>query len=172
MSGEPMRLCSCCGELVPLSELEYSFAYPDAYYALDEAARFAPGTRCNDNFCVIGERRWFVRGVIPLPMESGDMYRIGAWAELSADDWRTVWDSWDERGSDLLPPLVGTLANHIPSTYEASTLGLNLTLRLHDQTRPSFHFAGTGHPLEREQLQEITPHRARYFTGLGSGDKA
>jgi hypothetical protein len=167
-----MRLCSCCGEWVPLSELEYSFAYPDAFHALDEAARSAPGTRCDNNFCKIEESRWFVRGVVPLPLEGGDVYRIGAWAELSADDWRTVWDSWDEAGSDLLPPLAGTLANQIPATYGASTLGLNLKVRLHDETRPSFHFSETGHPLESEQLQGITPHRARYFTDLGSNNGA
>lgn len=166
-----MRVCSCCGKLVPLSDVEYSFAYPDAYYVLDETARSASGTRCDNNFCMIEGRRWFVRGVIPFPVEGEDVYRIGAWAELSESDWRIVLDSWDEPGSDSLPLLAGTLANHIPETYQLSTLGLSLKLRLHDATRPSFHFAGTGHPVEDEQLQGISLHRARYFTDLPSNGR-
>lgn len=166
MSGETMLPCSCCGELVALSDMEYSFTFPDAYLALDNAARCAPDTFCDANFCTIGGGPLFVRGVIPLPVEGGDDYCIGAWVELAEHDWRLARMMWDEPGNDRVPEFAGTLANHIPRVYEFSTLGLELRVQLHDDTRPTFRLVDSGHPLEDEQRQGITPHRAAFFTGL------
>ncbi|NUO76756.1 MAG: DUF2199 domain-containing protein [Lysobacter sp.] len=167
MSAGPLVRCSCCGEMVAQSELEFAFKYPDAYHALEPDERAAVDTFCEPNFCVIGGRRLFVRGLVPLQLrEQDDDYCIGAWAELAQADWLLARTMWDEEGNDRVPEFDGVLANHLPHTYELSTLGLSVRVQLHDESRPSFRLYETGHPLEAEQRDGISAHRALHFTGL------
>jgi hypothetical protein len=162
--------CACCGELVPAAELEFTFKSPDDYHALDAAARSAPDTFCDRNFCVVGGRRLFVRGLIPLPVHGLDEpYCIGAWAELAEHDWRMARQVWDQPGNDRIPEFPGVIANHLPRTYDISTQGLAVQVQLHDDMRPTFRLVDTAHPLEAEQRDGITPHRALHFTRLIDG---
>lgn len=170
MSAGPLVRCSCCGEMVAQNELELAFKCPDAYHALEPAERAAMDTFCDPNFCVIGGRRLFVRGLVPLPVHGqDDDYCIGIWAELAQADWLLARTMWDEAGNDRVPEFDGVLANHISHTYDVSTLGIGVRVQLHDDTRPSFRLLETGHPLEAEQRNGISAHRALQFTRQHDG---
>lgn len=159
-------ICSCCGKAVAQSDVELAYKYPDVYHALDTAARSAPDTFCESNFCVVAGRGLFMRGLIPFPLDGGDEYCIGAWVELTEHDWRMARAMWNESGNDRIPEFDGRLANHVPLAHEISTLELDVRVQLHDDRRPTFRFVDTGHPLEDEQRQGISAHRALALSEL------
>lgn len=95
-----------------------------------------------------------------------EAYCIGAWAELSEHDWCLAKRVWNESENDGVPEFPGVLANDVPRTYEHSTRGLQVLVQLHGEMRPTLRLVGTGHALENEQRQGISPHRALHFSGL------
>lgn len=141
-----MGACEQCGAEHPLEVLELTFRRPDAIVALPAEQR-ALEARESDDLCQTKEGRWFVRGVLPLPVHERDLpYRIGLWVEV------------DE-------------ANAIPSL--PATLGLAAALRLTGPTtRPDVFVADPTHPLYGEQTAGIPFHRAfAYTTSVGDGGR-
>src|SRR5215213_7644606 len=139
---ESIEHCSVCGAEHPKSELELYFVRPDPVVALSETER---DERCkeSDDLCTIDYERYFVRGVLPLPVEGREYaYQIGIWVEVKEDDFRSVVDLWTDEAQSNRPPFEGTLANDI-SLHE-STPGLEVRLALTGpKTRPDIHVVNT-----------------------------
>lgn len=145
--------------------MELSFKRPDYIVALTSEER---EVRCkeSDDVCVVKWERYFVRGVIPLPVEGHDQpYGIGAWVEISESDFRRTMALWSSDDQSSEPPFDGVLANSIPN--HSATIGLAVTVALTGpSTRPDIIVADAAHALYEEQQVGITRHRAYEYTSL------
>jgi hypothetical protein len=157
------KKCSQCGEVHLLENLELSFKRPDAVIELNDDER-KQLVKESDDLCTIDWERYFVRAVLPLPVETRNVrYNLGVWVEVDETAFRLIVDHWDDPSQNLLPPLDACLANDIPSLD--NTRGLKIKLHLTGPTsRPSITVPPSSHPLHYEQWGGITEHRAAEYT--------
>eukprot|EP00456_Euglypha_rotunda_P079916 TRINITY_DN7708_c0_g2_i2.p1 TRINITY_DN7708_c0_g2~~TRINITY_DN7708_c0_g2_i2.p1 ORF type:complete len:137 (+),score=13.75 TRINITY_DN7708_c0_g2_i2:138-548(+) len=119
----------------------------------------------NSDLCETRAGRFFVRAVLPLPVEGWENpYNIGLWAEVSKENFYRILDLWTDPGQEAEPPFAAKIANEIYS--HPLSLGLEAELRLTGpRTRPAIYVSGSEHEaLHREQCLGITPHRAYEYT--------
>ena len=167
----PLRFkCSNCDqwhEGVP----GWAYPFPMVYFDVPESER---EERCylSDDLCVVDDQRFFVRGCIDLPVcEHSDVLVIGAWVEVSEEDFFEFQDLLGVEKREMFGPYSGKLSAAIP-TYE-NTEGLKVSVLLKDGgTRPSLRLETPAHRLTIEQrgglpmerLQSIYTHFERLRT--------
>jgi len=156
--------CATCGEEHEWGTMEPSFERPDAYWAVPEAERphrtVAGKSDCRIRDIADTERRYFLRVMLAIPIRGEDRScNWGIWAEVSASDFKTAWDRWDDADQANEPPFPGVLANSVSEYPE--TLGLPGLVQLTGPaTPPRFRFADcVEHPLAREQRDGVFPER-------------
>jgi hypothetical protein len=157
MDSDSVR-CSVCGEVHPRAEVEMGFRRPDPLLDFGEEERKARCKESDDLGSIDGER-FFVRGVLPIPVQGRDLpYSWGVWAEVNKESFDRILALWSDENQASEPPLQGTLANEIP-LFEG-TLGLPLKIRLTGPTtRPAFHLDESPHPLWTEQRYGVDERR-------------
>lgn len=146
--------CPTCGEAHDLSDMDMSFARPDAYFAVRPSRREERWV-LNPDLAALDGERFFVRGLVELPVRGGEHpFRWGAWARVSEAAFRRYEALWDDPERDREPPFVGALASQLPGYPQ--TLGLPVTVRLGGGTRrPTFTVDDAAHPLAAEQRQGV-----------------
>jgi len=158
-------ICSKCGKEHPLEELELTFRRPDhaASLSTDDRARLV---RENSDLCVIEGKQFFVRALLPLPVESREApYCIGLWVEVTQAAFERVYDLWDSDEQLHEPPFAVRIANEIPTP--GGSLGLHAELRLTGPTtRPEVFLQPSQHQLYIEQARGIDGHRAFEYSTL------
>ena len=163
-------ICSVCGKPHAREDIELTLRRPDAITALPKEVR---SERCkeSDDLCAYwggnaDSNRFFVRGVVPLPVDARDApYRIGVWAEVDSKVFYRIIDLWQEASQSQEPPFPAVLANAIPMHQD--TLGLRVQLQLTGRTsRPDIVVLDTAHKLYHEQTHGISEHRAYEYTRL------
>lgn len=154
-------VCSSCGQTHRTDVLALSFRLPDPVLPVwPRRRRF----RLTSETVILDQRRYFIRGLLPLPVRPGDRtYFIGAWAELSAEVFQRIMERWDHEAQSSAPAMPGELANALP--FHANTLGLRLRLQLTGpNTRPDFTLVPVEHRLFAEQALGIDEHRAHEYS--------
>lgn len=162
---EKVEICSICGEEHPRSAMELIFKRPDPIVALSAEER---EERCkeSDDICVIKREHYFIRGLLPLPVEGRERpYRIGVWVEVDEESYRRILELWMDENQASVPPFKGKLSNNIPSLNE--TLGISVNLQLTGPTtRPDILVKDNTHQLYREQNKGMSSHRAYEYSSL------
>jgi hypothetical protein len=145
--------------------MELTFRRPDdvAKLSVDERARLV---RENDDLCIIDGKRFFVRSLLPLPVESREVpYCIGIWGEVTQAAFKQIYDLWDSNEQVHEPPFAAEIANEIPTV--GGSLGLRAKLRLTGPTtRPDVFIEPSQHRLYVEQARGIDEHRASEYSAL------
>jgi len=128
--------------------------------------RSAPNVRCAvKSDCRIRDladtqRRYFLRVMLPIPV-SGESHPCnwGIWVEVSASDFETAWNRWEDPDQANEPPFPGRLANCVGGYPE--TVGLPGRIQLTGpSTPPEFTFNhDIEHPFAQEQQQGVFPER-------------
>lgn len=122
-----------CGDTsVPL---EYNFMMPDEVFALGETR----GARAelHRNFASLDGQRFFVRCLLPIPVEGYGIWCVGLWVEVAKTDYDQVWRSWDIPEDWARLRLSGRIANDGSSALGLPiTLGVELTLHTPDPDAP------------------------------------
>ncbi len=96
-----------CGD--PAVPLEHSFGMPDDVFALgDERSERAEVRR---NFASLDGKRFFVRCLLPVPVEDYGTWSIGLWVEVSKDNYDRVWSAWDTPEDWVRLQFSGSVAN-------------------------------------------------------------
>lgn len=152
--------CSQCDELHNVLDIEKAFGLPDEYFDLSKEEREKRGKSSSD-FCQF-DSRYFIRSVTPIPVldREGD-YCWGTWVEVSASDFFTAHDTWNDDDVSHIPRLEAKLANHIPE-YEES-LGLAGVIELRADSRPLFYISDASR-FRQDQIHGITiEDTLRYF---------
>jgi len=142
-----------------------------SFFRPDEIVQLAPDLRAecvweNNDLCVLDEKRFFIRAVLPLPIVAlNRMYNIGIWVEVDATAFSRVYELWTVPDQANEPPFKATIANQIPLLPD--TLGLSAQLHLTGATtRPQVEMLSENHPLRHEQSLGINTHRAYEYTSL------
>ncbi len=163
--GEKVDICSVCGAEHPRSAMELTFKRPDPIVALSAEER-EENCKESDDICVINWKRYFIRGVLPLPVEARDRpYRIGAWVEVEEDSYTRILELWDDENQASVSPFEAKISNSIPSLNE--TLGISANLQLTGPTsRPDILITDMNHQLYEEQNKSISSHRAYEYSSL------
>ena len=157
MSDESF-VCATCGQRHPDLPTDYGFRLPDDVHALSYVSRYFR-SRSNADLCTLDERRYFIRGVVPLPMsESDGEFCWGVWVEVE----RPIHDLYArEFEADLSShePVAAQLANDVPGY--GGTLGLEVELQFQGEgSRPWLTFPVTlSHALAHEQRNGISQRR-------------
>lgn len=150
-------ICQTCGKEHTGTPRDIGFRRPAEYFTLPGDER---GSRCKitEDWCVIDDRRFFIRGVLLVPiLEEPDHFAWGVWAEVSQQDFETYYANYDRDGSSI-PPFAGSLSGE-PSSY-AGLAGHGVRIRLGRQNdRPEFTLVPSDHLLYREQQNGISLHR-------------
>jgi len=160
-------ICESCGKPHPVTEVELTFKLPDDVYELSEADRESR-CRMNSDIVILDEKRFFVRGLVPLKMATRARdYALGMWAEVSEDVFSRIYDLWDDPDQSQEPRMPGALANALP--FHPSTVGLAVTIQLTGtKSRPEFFLDPVEHSLFAEQSRGIDEHRAFEYSDRAS----
>ncbi len=158
-------ICQQCGNVHSIDEMELSFRRPDAAAVLSQQERENSIQESND-LCVIDGERFFIRAVLPLPVEARErVYKIGLWIEVNQPAFERIYELWDETKQDEEEPFQCYVANSIPTLPE--TTGLSAEVRLTGPgLRPQIFIQQVEHPLYNEQCLGITAHRAHEYSLL------
>jgi hypothetical protein len=154
--------CSSCGEWHDELPLNYGADVPDIFYDIPEEER-DKRIEANDDFCIVDNQYYFVRGNIEIPIQGADqIFSWGVWVSLSEKNFNRTTSLLDTEGRESEPPYFGWLSTSLP--YPESTL--NLKTLVHTQPvgiRPFIELEPTSHPLSVEQRQGITLQRVQEF---------
>lgn len=160
--------CAACNAEHDLSELEPSFARPDAFFALPPDERTARVRDCGDA-CTIrddaGAARHYLRVRVPIPVRGEhEAFHWIAWAEIDAACWRRLVDEAHD-GEGTTFACAARLANDFPG-YPA-TLDLPGVVQVTERLlRPGFMLAAdVRHPLATEQREGIHAERLLEIVG-------
>jgi hypothetical protein len=158
-------ICSKCGEDHPLEEMELTFRRPDDVVSLSQGDR-KRFLQENNDLCIIEGKRFFIRGVLPIPVESRKLpYNIGLWVEVSQATFERVYALWESEEQLSEPPFPASIANEIP--ISPASLGHEAELHLAGPTtRPNVFLKSSVHPLYAEQSRGIDVHRVSEYTAL------
>jgi hypothetical protein len=164
--------CASCDELHkgPLLDLTHDSPYywREEYAAAGIQPEISPETHSvwpqsflNEDYCVIENRDFFVRGLINLPIVgTNQSFRWGVWGSLSRENFELQWRNEGNPNRATLPAMFSWLSTQISDYPET----LSLKMYLHTQEvgiRPNFALEPTDHPLSLEFHKGITPERLR-----------
>ncbi len=158
MSESESFVCRQCGEVHEGLPTDWGFQQPDEVHALGYVEEYLRA-RSNRDFCTLDEARYFIRGVLMLPiLELGDTFGWGIWVEVSRDHHDLYVRLFNEDAS-AEPRVVGQIANSIPGYEETLELSIEVQFGTPDQ-RPTFWLpSGTQHQLHDEQLNGLSSER-------------
>ena len=134
---------------------DIAMQFPDDIWRLDGVERYL---RCRtfSEFCTLDESRYFLRAILPVPIEDGDAFCWGVWVEVSRQDHDRYLKAYSADELSELEPIKGCLANELP-VYEES-LGAPVRLMPSADQRPDVVVLQEG-LLATEQQVGITLRR-------------
>jgi hypothetical protein len=154
--------CSVCGAYHDDEVRDIRMTLPEPVFRLDERER-AERAWVGEDSSVLrddGGERYFVRGLLELPLRNADdRFAYGVWVEVGEDDFSALDKLWRDPDGHLHAPFAGRLANEL--TPYRGTVGLPVGLRLRDvRVLPLVELETGDHPLVRDQLAGISDHHA------------
>jgi hypothetical protein len=153
-------VCGTCGKEHGSLPMDLAYRKPLDYFEIPEAQR-AERIFIDDDLCVIDEGRFFIRGVLPVPVHDGDdaedEFRWGVWVEVEEASFRRYLELWDAADPEE-PPFRCRLSAVLPGYPDTDTLEGDARLR-GANARPVIYLRAEDHPLAREQKSGITMSR-------------
>ena len=165
MASEGTFTCTVCGETHDELAQGFGVAAPLAYERLSWLER--RGCKLGDETCVLRGDRYFVRGLVEIPVKRRKTPFVwNVWSSVGPDDFRTMLEHWISPARVADPPYAGVLANDLSSVYP-STLNLKLGIRSRPVgQRPLLELEAVDHPLAVEQRDGITVDRVREINSI------
>lgn len=138
---------------------DIAFAKPDPFFDVPEDEREARVWATSD-LCVIDRERFFIRGVLSLPIvdgEPGASFGFGVWVSQKKENFETYVANYE---SAEIGPFFGWLSTRI-SYYAEDTFCLKTMAHFLGGTlRPRIELEPTEHPLSVDHRQGITLAKA------------
>jgi hypothetical protein len=160
----PKPRCSSCGK--ECDEIEPAFRRPDAVFAVPKEER-EHRVRQSDDLVSIDDEAFFIRGVVPIPVEGrDDPYCWGFWVKVAKEHFEEY-----ERFFSVDPPrdhqgFHGTLANqtrYLPPT----TLGSPVHVALRSgRDRPRIMLLDDSHALAQQQAHGVMHDQVHEWSKL------
>ncbi|MBH9578151.1 DUF2199 domain-containing protein [Inhella proteolytica] len=125
--------CAHCGQEHDGLPTDWGFKLPDEVHALSYPERYARTRHCAD-LCTLDESRWFIRALLPIPLQEGEpdeVFNWGVWIEVDKATHDLYVTSWEEDIADR-PRASGQIANDL-KVY-GGTLGLPVEIEFRSGT--------------------------------------
>lgn len=150
-------VCSVCGEHHDERLLDIRLGLPHVIHLLDSGARTRRAWLADD-FAVLDDERFFVRGLLELPIPRlDDRFAYGSWVEVSMPDFQELLRHWHDDAQ--FAAVECTVANELEPFRD--TLGLRATLRATAPDRlPAIELAAAPHDLVDAQRRGISVRRS------------
>ncbi|HEY8407408.1 MAG TPA: DUF2199 domain-containing protein [Gaiellaceae bacterium] len=150
-------VCSVCGEHHDQRLLDVRLALPHAIHLLDVDARTRRAWLADD-FAVLDDERFFVRGLLELPIPGiDDRFAYGSWVEVSMQDFQELMRHWHD--DEQFDAVECAIANELEPYRD--TLGLYATLRATAPDKlPAIELADAAHDLVDAQRRGISVGRS------------
>lgn len=152
--------CGSCEEWHTGPCLDFGYSSPYYWLKKYDAVRNAD-TFLTQDYCVIENQYFFVRGLIEVPILGADeSFRWGVWGSLSKGNFETLLKMDEDSSRGELQPMFSWLSTRI-SEYPDT---LNLKMYAHIQKpnlRPRFELEVTDHPLSQEYQNGVSPERIK-----------
>jgi hypothetical protein len=157
--------CATCGKNHDGLAYGFGVAAPLPFEQLSWLQR--RGAKLGDETCVIHNERFFVRGIVEIPVKRRKTPFVwNVWSSLDRDSFGTMLEHWLSRERVSDPAFPGVLANDLSAVYP-STLNLKLTIRSRPVgQRPLFELEAGDHPLAAEQRDGITTDRVKEINSI------
>lgn len=164
--------CGNCDEWHTGPALDFGYSAP--HYWTDECEKASKKsgllpswnkkpkeTFLTEDYCVVENKHFFVRGIIHLPIiGTGETLRWGVWGSLSEDNFQKLQELEDSPQRTELPAMFSWLSNQI-SEYP-DTLSLKMYAHIQEpRMRPHFELQPTDHPLSQQYHYGITPEKVK-----------
>lgn len=154
--------CNICGKIHSGLPMDLIYRKPAGYFKIPQDER-AARIICNDDICVIDNREFYIRGVLPIPIiNSSDEFHWGAWARVDQDDFKTNLEYWDGNIPENLPSLHGTLSGGPKDYPESDMIPVEIILQSGNQ-RPIFIVLPTDNLLYIDQQNGISMEKVHTF---------
>ena len=155
--------CSVCGEYHAEELRDIRMGLPGAIFALSDE-ECAERTWLADDFAVLDDERFFVRGLLELPVrDDGGRFGYGTWVEVPIRTFKKLMKRWDD--PQQFEPAWCLLANDLPP-YD-DTVRLHATLQPVAAARlPLVELDDAEHRLVDEQRDGITAERSRELAAV------
>ncbi len=156
--SDPSFVCATCGKTHKGLPTDFGFRLPDEVHALGYTERYLR-SRSNADLCTLDEGRYFIRGILPVPLaESDEEFCWGVWVELNKVEHDSYIEGFQKDLSNF-PRFIGRIANDVPGY--APTSGLEVEVQFQAEgARPFFYFPKeAAHALALEHVNGITGKR-------------
>lgn len=152
------HVCQCCGQAHDGLPMDVGFAKPGAYLAL-KTRRQKNACELTADTCVIGKKRFFIRGCLPIPLhDTSSIFVWGLWAEVQPHVFERYQERRDTDTSWELPSHGALSIERDPTLRGMDQLPILIHFGAADQ-RPTFMLEPNNHWLCRDQQNGITLHR-------------
>jgi hypothetical protein len=150
-------VCSVCGEFHAERLLDVRLTLPEPIHVLAEEER-AERAWLADDFAVLDEERFYVRGLLEIPVPELDAYfGYGVWIEVPQPDFQRLLEHWRDPEQADFDAIDGALANDL-APY-VGTEGLEVSLQPVSADRLPAVWLEADHPLGRDQAAGISTAR-------------
>lgn len=155
--------CQQCGREHNDINTQIGFGKLDAYFEVPESER-EKRVFVNSDVCDIDRERFFVRGVLQVPVHGHDHFGWGIWVEMKPSDFIRYLELYEDPDQANEPPFHGQIATAIPA-YRETTLGIPVVVQLTGPTARPLLFIqnGVDHLLAREQSSGVDVDRLDDF---------
>jgi hypothetical protein len=154
--------CGTCGKVHIGLPMDMAYKNPGGYFevpAKERAARIYN----NDDVCVIDDSKFYIRGILPIPIvDSDDEFRWGLWAKVEESDFKIYSEYWDGNIPEDLPPLNGHLSGEMKDYPESDMTPIKIYLQS-DNQRPFFKVLSNDSQLGIDQRKGITMEKVHSF---------
>jgi hypothetical protein len=149
--------CSVCGQHHDERLLDIRLGLPGVIHAIDPDER-TDRAWLADDFAVLDDERFFVRGLLELPIpDIDDRFAYGTWLEVEMPDFQELMRRW--HADEQFAPVDCVLANEL-EPYRG-TVGLRATLHATSADKlPTVELAEAAHELVHAQHEGITVDRS------------
>ena len=167
--------CGSCEEWHSGPLLDLSFNHPhywsDRYvsgcrWSILPSGKFdiSSKTFLDEDYCVINDEDFFVRGIIQLPiLGTAETFCWGVWGSLSRANFEILLKVEDDPKRAEVPLMFSWLSSQISDYPE--TLSLKMYVDVQEPgNRPLFRLEESDHPLSQEYHHGITPERVKEIT--------
>lgn len=150
-------VCSVCGQHHDERLLDIRLGLPHDIHKLGKEER-ARRTWLADDFAVLDDERFFVRGLLEVPIpELDSRFAYGTWCEVEMPDFQELVRDWHDE--DQFAPVDCVVANELEPYH--GTIGLRATLHATSPDKlPTVDLADAPHELVHAQREGITVDRS------------
>ncbi|MGX5175347.1 DUF2199 domain-containing protein [Aliikangiella sp. IMCC44653] len=147
--------CECCGELHDAENIDIVFKKPMSYFLVPEAERENRLDHESDDFIVIDNSTFLVRGVLPIPVHEHDEFCWGAWVKVDEQTFADIWHMHEHDGTGMIyEGLLDIEPTGYDGAYEAK---IRIELQKPD-LRPRFMFQDNTCKMAHEQNEGVSLH--------------